>query len=196
MKNINNEQATLKQEYMTVIASEVWGNDEGMLKHISKGIARIIKTEKGYLIPVEKPSIKTDFCFGYSLSSYDSEDFDRANEMADHARRSEEYFKEENLKQIKEWFKPLENDELYICKHYWKSPADTKAKTIVHKRYWEFDRMTEEQKKEYEPISEADKAIIREAYEIELAAFEKRLDTYLKRYGTSKLRTWSYWQDA
>ena len=25
--------------------------------------------------------------------------------------------------------------------------------------------------------------------------FEKRLRTYLKRYGTSKLRTWTYWLD-
>ena len=27
-------------------------------------------------------------------------------------------------------------------------------------------------------------------------AFRKRLDTYLKRYGVSKLHTWSYWADA
>lgn len=27
-------------------------------------------------------------------------------------------------------------------------------------------------------------------------AFRKRLDTYLKRYGTKKLHTWSYWANA
>ena len=39
------------------------------------------------------------------------------------------------------------------------------------------------------------KEIIREAFETEIAKFEKRLDAYLKKYGTSKLRTWTYWQD-
>jgi hypothetical protein len=29
----------------------------------------------------------------------------------------------------------------------------------------------------------------------ERAKFEKRLHTYLKRYGTSKLHTWTYWAD-
>ena len=40
----------------------------------------------------------------------------------------------------------------------------------------------------------------RSLYLAELArvrkAFRKRLDAYLKRYGTKKLHTWSYWADA
>ena len=29
----------------------------------------------------------------------------------------------------------------------------------------------------------------------EKTKFEKRLNTYLKKYGTSKLRSWSYWSE-
>ena len=34
------------------------------------------------------------------------------------------------------------------------------------------------------------------AYEDVRSRFAKRLDTYLKRYGLSKVRSWSYWLDA
>ena len=31
--------------------------------------------------------------------------------------------------------------------------------------------------------------------ESEKIKFEKRVDTYFKKYGTSKLNTWTYWKD-
>lgn len=190
-----NEQKAIMDEYIQIIAKEVW-SDEKMLDFIRKDTAYIIRTEKGYLIPIKKPTIEKSFCFGYSLSRYDSEDYDRANKMAEYASKSEEYFKEQNLKGLRQWLEALEYNELYIRTHYYKSPSNSRAKTLVHLKYWDYENMSEEQKKEYEKVSGTDKAIIREAYEKEIANFEKRLDSYLKKYGTSKLKTWSYWQDA
>lgn len=46
-----------------------------------------------------------------------------------------------------------------------------------------------------QPMSEEDKAIVIEALTAEREKFSKRLDTYLKRYGTNKLHTWTYWRD-
>lgn len=195
MTNTKNEQAALKAEYLDIIAAEVWNNDKGMIDFISKKISQIIKTSKGYLIPLDKPDIETRFCFGYSLNRYDTESYDRANDMVDYASKSVEYFKSENLKQITEWITAIENDEVYIHTHYYKSPANSRAKKLVHMNFNSLYKMTEEQKAEYELLTGTDKEIVLNAYEIELAKFEKRLDLYIKRYGTSKLKCWSYWQD-
>lgn len=81
MTNTKNEQTILKEEYLKIIAAEVWNNDKKMLDFISKKISQVIKTSKGYLIPLDKPEIETRFCFGYSLSRYDTEDYDRANNI-------------------------------------------------------------------------------------------------------------------
>lgn len=43
--------------------------------------------------------------------------------------------------------------------------------------------------------AEEDKHLIIEGLELEKASFIKRLNTYLKRYGLSKVRTWSYLVD-
>ena len=40
-----------------------------------------------------------------------------------------------------------------------------------------------------EKILDADRATIIDAYKIEIAAFDKRLNTYLKRYGMTKVNT-------
>lgn len=116
--------------------------------------------------------------------------------MVDFASKSEKYFKEQNLKQLTEWLELLNKDELYIRTKYYKSPKNSKIKAIVHLRDYDFYNMSEEQKKEYEPIIGKNKEIIEAAYKREIEVFEKRLNTYLKKYGTSKLNTWSYWQDA
>ena len=45
-------------------------------------------------------------------------------------------------------------------------------------------------------LTESERAAVVAAYETELSKLNKRLDSYLKRYGLSKLKTWTYWQDA
>ena len=45
-------------------------------------------------------------------------------------------------------------------------------------------------------LTESERAAVIAAYETELNKLNKRLDNYLKRYGLSKLKTWTYWQDA
>lgn len=45
-------------------------------------------------------------------------------------------------------------------------------------------------------VSEEEKQLIIKGLEFGLEQFKKRLTAYLKRYGTSKLHTWTYWADA
>lgn len=75
------EQKEAKARYIDIVMRETWGNDDGMRKHYEKTLFTAVELSNGYLIPIEKSSIKKSFCFGYSLSRYDSEDYDRANEQ-------------------------------------------------------------------------------------------------------------------
>ena len=45
-------------------------------------------------------------------------------------------------------------------------------------------------------LTSEEKELIINGLEYGLKLFRKRLDTYLKRYGLSKLHTWTYWADA
>ena len=45
-------------------------------------------------------------------------------------------------------------------------------------------------------ITAEDFEAVRKAYEATGNDFRKRLGTYLKRYGLSKVQSWTYWKDA
>lgn len=195
------EQKEAKARYIDIVMRETWGNDDGMRKHYEKTLFTAVELSKGYLIPIEKSSIKKSFCFGYSLSRYDTEDYDRANEQAEHAASSVDYFIAENLKPVDDYIKSLEEMETrryipIIRTHYNRAPKDTVIKCVDWVKDWEYSEYTEAQKAEKELLTEADAQIIIEALKAEREDFIKRLQAYLKRYGLTKINTWSYWQDA
>ncbi len=185
-------QKELKKRLEELLRREVWKSDERMVQFCLKESARIVPLSNNNYISIEKPRIKTSFCFGYSLSRYDTEDYDNANKMANYASKSEEYFIKENMKQFDELIKELEDDnyKVFLINHYQGQPKDSEYKQLRFRRWYE-DKYEDEIE-----LTADDKKAIKEAYEIEKEVFQKRLNTYLKRYGTSKLRTWSYWQDA
>ena len=190
-------QKELKAKYLEIVQKEVYRNDPKMIDYLNKEISQVIELSNGDLVALEKPRIEKHFCFGYSDSRYDTEDFDRANEMARYASESREYFKNENLKQFKTDIERLEKGELYTRVYYYNSPKDSKIKHIAFCSdiYYNWN-LSEEQRKEYTKITGDDLEIVKTAYLEEMAKFEKRLDSYLKRYGMEHIKTWSYWRDA
>lgn len=72
----------LKQRYIDIVMEESWKNDSSMRKYYEKKIDRVVETEKGYLIAINKENIEKDFCFGYRLSSHDTEEYDKAQDAA------------------------------------------------------------------------------------------------------------------
>ena len=54
---------------------------------------------------------------------------------------------------------------------------------------WEWEKTRDE-------ISEEDRERLYEGYVKLCNDFEKRLRTYLKRYGLTKVHSWTYWRDA
>ena len=76
----------------------VWGNDKRMVDYCMGKVSQLVELDNSMMIEIEKQSIEKRFCFGYSDSRYDTKDYDDAQEMAHHARTSEDYFRHENLK--------------------------------------------------------------------------------------------------
>lgn len=189
------DQKELKQKYADILAAEVWHGDKKMVDFCVKEAAYIVELDNGDIIPIKKPRIEKDFCFGYSDSRYNTDDYDRANNMAAHAKSSESYFLEKNLAGIDETIAILEGDakkhwEYYISIPYSGQPENSQLKHVFAD-YWHSDRVQNKPK-----LEGADRQKVIEGYKIVRAAFEKRLHSYLKRYGMSKVRAWSYWQDA
>ena len=164
-----------------------------------------------------KPDIKKSFCFGYGmyLQSTD-EEHDTACANAKTARTDVTYFINENLSGInksiakikyfllddyeekKKYFKEMydkgvlpyytQMQEPYITKPY-------RAKEVIEINYFKDD--DEDINREWvlrkATKEELEKALV--FYEKGKARFIKRLNTYLKKYGLSKIKAWTYLVD-
>lgn len=182
-------------EYLGEIGKAWYGD---MIDYFRKKVSGLYRLSNGGIFAFEKPSIETSFCFGYSDSAYDTEEYDNANNMAMHAQTSEEYFLKENLKSLDNAIHDIEDksNDYYIYRDAYCSQKEPL-------NVWRYACLAgwrlEERKKHLADLTECnetDRKIISNALKHERAKFEKRLKTYLKRYGMSKVRSWSYWRDA
>lgn len=194
-------QKELKSIY-TEELKKAW-NDDKMVKHCSKSTAFVIE-HNGALYGIEKPRIETRFCFGYGMNGItDTEQEEAAESMAAMAQKSKEYFINQNLEGLNRWIESLQKilDEMgenwaegshprYMIEtgaHYYGQTEDCRLRyySIVDtfsgiRRGGEICNDTELVKK------------LIAGYEEVKAEFIKRLNSYLKRYGMSKVETWSY----
>lgn len=189
-------QKELKTMYRSILETEVWGNDSKMVDFCMKKTGYIVELTSGDIIALERPTIKKDFCFGYSLSRYDTEDYDAANDAAHHAATHEDYFLSENLDQIDKILSSLESTEwnswdYYILTQYYSQPDSSRLKGL-HTFYW---HSAEADKYKDCKLEGEDRQRVIAGYREIRKDFEKKLQAYLKRYGLSKVRSWSYWQD-
>jgi len=89
-----NQKAMLKAAYMET-ESEKWAD------WCVGRTANIICLPDGSFIPIEKETIKKDFCFGYSDTS-DMSNYYVAGEAAYNARTNQKYFMNENMKKFRQ----------------------------------------------------------------------------------------------
>lgn len=184
-------QKELREEY-EVLLNGVWNGHTGMVKHCLQDTELLVKLDNGKLVAIKKPRIQKDFCFGYRLSSTDTKEYDDALAMAHLASKSEEYFIRKNLKDLDETIGLFENTdvELFLRNAYRSQPDDTLA-SVEAFRY----RQPPRDMSGHIPVTQAQREILLQAYRESKNRFVKRLKTYLKRYGMSKVKTWSYWED-
>ena len=181
----------LIQEFMEEI-KKVWPNDEKMQEYCKKKCSGLFKSSGGHLVEFEKPSIETRFCFGYGYNGCSNgEDDKSARDMANYASTNEKYFIRENLEQFRDWEESLQDQKVYLMEQYWR--AKTKMAFVRTEEY--FDRMPVDRKLIVEELSEEDIEELKKVIENEKQKFIKRLNTYLKRYGLSKVHTWTYLRD-
>ena len=194
----------------------IWRNDDRMTNYCTKKTAAVAMLPAGEIIPIDKQQIETRFCFGES--GYDYADALRA---ADHARHSADHFRRENLSAydrqidaLREALTP-ENGTPHqmITIHapaYYNQPAECK---IAHFQYTRLTDILDAlggsayiselpgQRltvcgRECRIATRKEIEIILAAYEIARAEHAKKIESYLKRYGTSKVHAWTYWRDA
>lgn len=205
MNNFKTEEKTLQNALKDELRTEytkVWNGRQKMIDYCVNKTDVVVKIRDKYLFTVDKPSIETNFCFGYGYCGVSNEEEYRgAENMAEHARTHEDYFIEENMKQITEKIEAL-NDSRYIAlirSHY-----ITKSNLVDIEYFHDYGtegRLNAVIARYHEKgdiaflLEDEDRAIIMQAYEEAKQHFEKRLKTYLKRYGLSKVRSWSYLVD-
>lgn len=179
----------LIKQYIDEVVAEIWENKESWRDYYKKRIDDVVEIQ-GKLIALKKPGIETDFYFGESGYDYNEKQMEAAE-----ARKSEDFFINENLSQIDgdKWLKK-ENYSHYIGIKYSRAPETTRIYEIYSVPFCDVysGRFDTAGKLE---LSNDDINILVNAYEKQKIRFKKRLKTYLKRYGLSKVSCSTYWAD-
>lgn len=185
----NNEKAMLTEEF-----KKVWHNDEKMVDYCTKQTATYA-TIKNKIIPIDKASIQKNFCFGYHDSRYDTDDFDRANAMAEKAANDIKYFMKANYKHAgyRYIIDKINNNKYvaYMIPHYTGQDDDCKIYCVNFINIWDENKIPDYAMRVTKEELETYKKALVEATKI----FTKRLNSYLKKFGMTKINTWTYWAD-
>lgn len=195
------KQLELKERYMEIIRKEVWPGSQSMQNYAYKKFGNAVELANGDLYVEDKPSINTDLCFGYGYSGVSTkEEYDAANRASENAATNVDYFIERNLRDL-EWKLDLLYDPRYEKYKYIKystQPAGSKLKGYTCCRM--YDNPTEapyrwSNHRDLEKMTDEEVDALIECLKKTKEMFTKRLNTYLKRYGLSKLNVWTYLRD-
>jgi len=192
------DQKTLKELYRENLKL-AW-DDPGMVDYCSKKAEQVVETEDGWLIEVERQEIKKHFCFGYGYCGVsDEEDINRASNMAHHAKTSTDYFIDKNLEEYNRRIENLKNHDAYVSLtgHYYSQKPGCKLQHYSCDFGLGYGTWNENLKdtNKWKKLSENDKNELIAAFERAKESLIKRLNTYLKKYGLSKVRSWTYLSD-
>lgn len=137
---------------------------------------------------IGKPEIRKDFCFGYgNCLQYTQEQEMIAAGQADRASTDPEYFIRENLRGFADLANAVNNAE-------WFCLCDDGECDIISSRHALFD-LPAVQERLYRRVTDEDRTSILALIADARKRFAKRLQTYLRRYGLSKLNVWTYLVD-
>lgn len=169
---------------------KVWHGRQKMVDYSTNGVSGYIMID-GIMVTFGKPHIQTDFWFGEHTY-----DYDEVCEIAQELSTDEQYFMDTNLKNCKAWryIDAIENNR-YGYQPYLRDKAYCCQDPDCILGYIDFQRDCEVDGLEVKKLDDADKKALLEFCKDELAKFEKRLRTYLKRYGLSKCHYGVYCAD-
>lgn len=190
MKLTKDDKAMLAKQYR-----KVWGDDEKMVGHCVKSASGYIDFGRELLV-MDKPHIKTDFWFGEHTW-----DYDEVCDECEKARHDVERFKRENIAWNCTAQRHLDEIEdgrrkpYIFFKHYYSQPDDCPLCYVQWCSEFDSRDAYDLKNKPNREMTGEELARFKEFCEDEVAKFEKRLDSYLKRYGLSKCHFGVYWAD-
>ncbi len=180
-------QKELKAQYAEIIKDHCTRKDgtfdEKWFKYLTKNAYIIAELTDGRLFIIDDPGIEKRFCFD------DSRDYEGAIQMASYAAKSQDYFKEQNLRHFKSMIDAYTNQRRNYRIEYGDSYKSNQLVSI------NFNRNVWDEANHGDLVSQEDIAIIIEAYELAIVKHTNRIERYLKRYGMEHVRTWTYWGD-
>lgn len=181
----------IAKEFLLENYRKVWGNDEQMAKYCTNKVLEYFILRDGFFVAFDKKPIEKDFPCGYGYGA--GRDCDEAYDLAKYKSESVDYFISRNMSDYEEEIEHLEY--MFGCKWgaFRNNPKGNEIYIMVDANQWYdlYDRqgkllfeLTDDEKREYIKVlkSARDK-------------HRKKVDTYLKKYGLSKVRTWVYWAD-
>ena len=179
MKLTKSEKDMLRKQF-----AKTWRNNdmvEYCVSHTS-GYAEI----GDCIVTFDKPHIETWFCFGEH-----GYDYDEVNETCRKLSTDEDYFIAKNMREFNRLQKLIAETRQGYYKPWLVHHGDGSDLGYVT-----FTDIFEEPRgKDPLQLTSAGLDVYAELVADEREKFEKRLRTYLKRYGMSKCRFWTYWAD-
>lgn len=173
---------------------QVWGKDAKMVEWSVKNHSGF-KLSDGKVIMLDKPHIETHFCFGWSTCGQGPEWEEACKTHNNFWNNQAEWFATENIQKFDREFPLPDLDDICVLakqynsgniwNYYWcrEWRLDEVLSRVVGNREYMICRNEEDVDKIKRAISEHKQN------------FVKRLNSYLKKYGTSKLKSWTYWID-
>lgn len=160
-----------------------------MVDYLVRNTSEFVVLDNDTCILIEKQSIDKDFCFGYS--TYGDDTYECAGELAEKAQSDVNYFLEHNKSKM---YKKSEKYVAY-CKYsnskiFFYVPLETYKMLEDRDGLWRYRNCGEPYF-----LNESECQRLNDAIDKANAKFEKRLNTYLKKYGLSKVNTQIYWRD-
>lgn len=169
-------------EYFTIP-----GTDKNFSKKEYVGAIKI----NGFYNLIRKESIETKFCFHDEGPNYEL-----YKSLTSREEKMAAYFKAENLANYDNKIEHIVKGERYSGDNrIWFKESESQE-YCIKQFYINYEQRSWSGAQEGTLCNEEERNLILEGLRFARKEMEKRLDTYLKRYGISKLHTWTYWADA
>ena len=171
----------LKKEYEKVWTTEK-GICEEMVNYCMNQIALFLKTKDGYFYILEKKKLNTEFY----ISEGSNRSIEEALTICKEIKTKEDFFIEDNLSNINYLINTIKNNKnnLFFAARY----KNSKIVAISTNKYDVFNK----ENRKLTTDEEIEVLKICEKYK-ELQT--KKINSYLKRFGLSKIKANTYWGD-
>ena len=173
------------KEYAVLMANRFDRGDEKWVKYYEKKTLCVKELPNGDVVAFEKPHVETRFCYSYDEVADCRGHLDtmgRASRLCNSVKSDYDMFLEENIKWLKRDLEQVERNPIYLKRLF---GMDVNPNVVDFSGYQNGPTNNW-------VASPEDIAVIKSGIEEQIAYLTKQCATYWKRFGGSKLKTWTY----